>query len=216
MLNILLSISLLFGDVSTENISKSTVKTVYTVTTKKCYITHCETQTLSYYGSGTVIKQENGCSYIISCSHTLPGIGTLNIQTWDGKLYSGEILFKDVDYDLSILKINTPINACAVQLGDNETYGIETIIYKSGYPKGLKNIVAHGYCANQLMRANGSPLLSFAGMPDAISGDSGGGVHRASDGRLIGVIWGGDTGIGFRGRTLPDIRAFFKKNNFNP
>lgn len=202
-------LSFLLMGVSEEEVQKSTVKITHIYEQKK----NNETSRIFYNGSGTIIKKTDTYFDVLTCDHVLEGNKKVTVDIWDKTKYEAFILNRDKEKDLALLRVFKKANICEAPIADNEDYSIKTVFYKSGYGSGNVAVVKKGACLGIFRKANGSDLFSFLGTVPGYSGDSGGGIHRTSDGRLIGVLWGSrdDT---LRARMIPEIREFLRNSNW--
>lgn len=193
-----------------ENIVRASVKTQHRIQVDKSIVTQS--------GSGTIIKQEKDCFWVLSCAHAFEynakyGEGKIAIYIHNGQIYPATLVSYDVVRDISLLKVLFKPDISAAKLAKEAKYTRGETIFKSGYPKGLKHILAKGECTGWFSNSVRDPSVwSFIGSVVAISGDSGGGSFN-EQGELIGVNWG-SLPDGLRSRMLGDIRIFLKRVDF--
>ena len=172
-------------------------------------------------GSGTVIKKTAGAFYVLSCRHVVEhegaiGNGRLTLITHDGKRYRASVVAHSAQADLSIMKATGAADVEAVRVADAEEYTPGTRVIKVGYPGGGPRVVLEGEMCNFYNRSVDHPeVISTVATAQSLSGDSGGGLFRAGDRQLVGVIWGG-SGDGLRAVRLTDIRTLLRKAAVTP
>lgn len=179
-----------------------------------------------FSGSGTVIRKEGNTLWVLTCSHIaererdVPG-SKVTVKTFGGTVYPAEWCYWNHSNkrDLAIVKAKVPDGAkpdCEVaELATSEDYATDKWVLKSGYPGDTKG--KHSLYRGQILGVRGYK----SGYPDisilhasAMSreGDSGGGLWRYDDGKLIGVVWGRDGDYSASlSTTLKDIRWFLSQ-----
>lgn len=164
-------------------------------------------------GSGTVVGKTGGGFLVLSCAHVVEfegryGKGELVVTTRKGKDCKAKLLAWDAKRDLSLMEVTAKgADVEVALLADDEGYAKGEAVFKCGYPGGGRFRKGEGKIL-RLTETNDGYLNLLADAPSA-SGDSGGGVYRSSDGRLIGVLWGGRED-GLRARRLPEIKSFLE------
>lgn len=198
--------------VTEDEVKKSTIKMV-SVTETPVGIN--EKSILHYFGSGTVIKKTDTYFDVLTCQHIEPKLNrkSSHVHIWDNSKLPATILHKDEARDLAIWRVLGTADVRAVEIATQEDYSINTSFYKAGFPNGNAFKCKKGVSLGMFKKSNESNFFSFLGSVEAISGDSGGGIHRIPDGKLIGVTWGcrDDT---LRARMIPEIHDFIKNSNW--
>ncbi len=175
-------------------------------------------QSMVQCGSGTVVRVDQGSFYVLTCSHVVSikkvvGTGKTEVLLSDKQKYAGKILGYDVNRDLSLIRCDYATGIVPAKFADDEP-AFETPIVISGYPNGREHALRFGKIMNDCSFSKADPTVKhMIVQPQVIFGDSGGGVFRRSDGRQIGVLWGGTAGNTYVNRIV-DIRIFFKAINF--
>ena len=152
-------------------------------------------------GSGVIIDAKNGL--IITNNHVVKNADEITIKLSDGRSFSAELVGRDADTDVAVVKINGK-NLIPISLSDSDTLRVGDFVVAIGNPFGLGQTVTSG-----IVSALGRSGLGVAGYEDLIQtdasinpGNSGGALVNL-DGRLVGVntaIYsqsGGNIGIGF-------------------
>ena len=144
-------------------------------------------------GSGTVIEIENGSGLVITNRHVAGRDGaraTLNFP--DGKRVAAETIAVSSDADLAALDFAADHNFPRVSLAE-KTPTTSTAIYQVGYPMGQGPVQRSGHTAG--MGSYSGRAYNLELRLASYFGDSGSGIFRQSDGRLVAVLWGGANGV---------------------
>lgn len=179
-------------------------------------------------GIGTgIIVSENG--YILSNSHvTGEKYSSCYVTLDNGNVYTANVVWSDVDLDLSICKINAN-GLTPVVFGDSGSIKVGQSVYAIGNPIGFefRRTVTSGIISatNRTIRIQENEIDSY--MTDLIQTDAtinpgnSGGPLLLADGSVIGINTvkvSSAEGIGFAVPTnviLPVINSFISSNTFN-
>lgn len=158
-----------------------------------------ETQSL---GSGVIVDAKNG--YILTNNHVIEDAIEITVTLRDGRELKAEILGRDPDTDIAVIKVNDP-HLTSIRLGDSSKLRVGDFVVAIGNPFGLGQTVTSG-----IVSALGRSGLGIESYEDFIQtdapinvGNSGGALVNLR-GELIGIntaILGGNgqgnIGIGF-------------------
>ena len=158
-----------------------------------------ETQSL---GSGVIVDAKNG--YILTNNHVIEDAIEITVTLRDGRELKAEILGRDPDTDIAVIKVNDP-HLTSIKLGDSTKLRVGDFVVAIGNPFGLGQTVTSG-----IVSALGRSGLGIESYEDFIQtdapinvGNSGGALVNLR-GELIGIntaILGGggqgNIGIGF-------------------
>lgn len=144
-------------------------------------------------GSGTVVKVEPGRMLVVTCDHVVGrGPATIVVTTCDGVKHAAKLVASRPSRDLALLEIRLsgPTKAQAATLATGESYQEGTATFRVGYPGGQsKARVVPGELTHHRLGDPRHPgWESVNSTVPAASGHSGGGLFRASDGAMIGVV----------------------------
>lgn len=169
-------------------------------------------------GSGVIIDSNNG--YILTNNHVIENANIIQIQLNDGKELDAEIIGKDSQTDIALLKIknskknkNKNINLKSINIADSDKLKVGDFAVAIGNPFGLGQTATLG-----IISALGRNGLNIEGLENFIQTDASinrgnsGGALVDLKGELIGINTailapeGGNIGIGF---AIPSNMAKF-------
>jgi len=173
-------------------------------------------------GSGSILDKEGR---ILTNYHVVQDAEKLEVALSNKKNYPAQVLGKDPDNDLAVIKINAPpAELSPVQLGNSEELFVGQKVLAIGNPFGFDRTLTTGIIsglARQLKSEITGRLIEAVIQTDAaINPGNSGGPLLDSHGRMIGIntmIYspsGGSVGIGFAvpvktaKRVIADIQAY--------
>lgn len=161
-------------------------------------------------GSGVIIRADG---YILTNNHVVEGADALKVELFDGRRLDAEIVGRDPQTDLAVIKINDP-NITPAVLGDSESTQVGDWVLAFGSPFGLDQTVTAGIISAknrvQGIVGDGSGFEDFLQTDAAINPGNSGGPLVNLRGEVIGINTaiasrsGGYNGIGF---TIPTSLA---------
>ena len=135
-------------------------------------------------GSG-VIVDDNG--HIVTNHHVIANADLIRVQVADGRVAEAQIVGRDPDTDLAVLKIALTGLPVAV-MGHSDQLKVGDIVLAIGNPIGLSQTVTHG-----IVSATSRQQLGIAALEDFIQTDApinfgnSGGALVDSSGALVGI-----------------------------
>lgn len=191
------------GDVSSLNAASAIAEKVMPSVVGISTVSEQQRQTIFGTQSGTVqgvgtgiIVSEDG--YILTNSHVINdgNTETITVDLYDGKTYSGKVLWNDSSLDLAIVKIDAS-GLTAAELGDSDKVAIGDYAIAIGNPMGLnyERSVTSGIISglNRSITTSDESTGSTNNMDGLIqtdaainSGNSGGPLINSS-GQVIGI-----------------------------
>jgi putative serine protease PepD len=157
--------------------------------------------------------------YILTNTHvvTLDGAsntGTIEVTTYDGKLYKGKVVGTDPIVDLAVIKIDGASGLKPIEFANSSNLNVGDQAVAIGAPLGLSNTVTDGIVS----ALNRSIQIASSAVPNSASGqDSSGGGSGSNNGQGPFDFWnfgqnpGDNTGSGTTGQTatisLPVIQT---------
>lgn len=135
-------------------------------------------------GSGVILDPSG---QIVTNHHVIDRAAAIRVQLADGRSAEAEIIGRDPDTDLALLKIDLP-NLPSIRLGRSDTLAVGDVVLAIGNPIGLAQTVTQG-----IVSATGRDQLGIATFENFIQTDApinpgnSGGALVNTRGELIGV-----------------------------
>lgn len=148
-------------------------------------------------GSGVIISEDG---YIVTNNHVVSDATSLKVTTTDGKEYNADIVGKDSQTDLAVIKIDAN-NLLPATLGDSDSLQVGDPAIAIGNPLGeLGGTVTTGIIsATDRQITIDDETMTLLQTDAAINpGNSGGGLFNA-DGNLIGIVNAKESSSGIEG-----------------
>jgi S1-C subfamily serine protease len=150
-------------------------------------------------GSGFVFSSDG---YIFTNAHVIARPGKLRVTLLDGNEYESEIIGKDEDTDIAILKIYGNGYSVAA-LGDSSMLKIGQFLIAIGNPLGYQHSVSTGVLSGvgrTLRTSNGRNIENVLQTDAALNPGNSGGPLIDTSGQVVGIntaIIGGAQGLSF-------------------
>jgi putative serine protease PepD len=121
-------------------------------------------------GSGVILSDDNGTAYVLTNTHvvTLDGAsanGTVEVTTYDGKLYKASVVGTDPIVDLAVIKFSAS-DLTPIEWGDSSKINVGDRVVAIGAPLGLANTVTDGIVS----ALNRSIQIASSAAPNSSSG----------------------------------------------
>ena len=135
-------------------------------------------------GSGVILDP---AGQIVTNHHVIDNATSIRVQLADGRSAEAQVIGRDPDTDLALLKIDLP-NLPAIRLGRSDTLRVGDVVLAIGNPIGLAQTVTQG-----IVSATGRDQLGIATFENFIQTDApinpgnSGGALINTRGELIGV-----------------------------
>lgn len=135
-------------------------------------------------GSGVILDPSG---QIVTNHHVIDEAAAIRVQLADGRSAQAEIIGRDPDTDLAVLKIDLP-NLPSIRLGRSDALNVGDVVLAIGNPIGLAQTVTQG-----IVSATGRDQLGIATFENFIQTDApinpgnSGGALVNTRGELIGV-----------------------------
>ncbi len=121
-------------------------------------------------GSGVILSSDG---YVLTNTHvvTLDGAsasGTIEVTTYDGKLYTAKVVGTDPIVDLAVIKLDHASGLQPIEFGDSSKINVGDKVVAIGAPLALPNTVTDGIVS----AVNRSIQIASSAVPNNSSGDS--------------------------------------------
>lgn len=154
----------------------------------------------SSLGSGFVIDEEG---FIVTNNHVIEGADEIEVTFADGKTFPADLIGRDPDTDIAVLKIDAPYPLPAVKFANSDDIEVGDWVIAIGNPFGLGGSVSAGIVSARNRDINAGAYDDFIQTDAAINKGNSGGPLFNLDGEVVGVNTaiisptGGSVGIGF-------------------
>lgn len=148
-------------------------------------------------GSGFIIDPEG---YIVTNNHVIEGADEIVVKLKNGKEFDAEIVGRDPNTDLALLKVKSPENFQALKLGDSDQLKVGQWVVAIGSPFGLEQTVTAGIVSAKGRVIGSGPYDDFIQTDASINPGNSGGPLTNMEGEVIGIntaIVASGQGIGF-------------------
>lgn len=156
------------------------------------------TSVLSGSGSGVIVSQDG---YILTCNHVVEGAEKIIVYLNSGESYEAQLIGLDSITDLAVIKIDAADLPYA-KLGDSSELKVGENVFAIGNALGeLSNTYTSGSISglDRVIEIDGVSMTLLQTDAAINKGNSGGGLFRASDGALIGIVNAKSSGSGIEG-----------------
>ncbi len=148
-------------------------------------------------GSGFIIDEEG---YIVTNNHVIENADKIEVILKDEKEFDAEIVGRDPNTDLALIKIKAKRDFPVLKFGDSDTLKIGQWVMAIGNPFGLGHTVTAGIVSAKGRVIGSGPYDDFIQTDASINPGNSGGPLLSLDGEVIGIntaIIAGGQGIGF-------------------
>ncbi|RYZ63805.1 MAG: trypsin-like serine protease [Proteobacteria bacterium] len=135
-------------------------------------------------GSGVIVDR---AGHIVTNNHVIEGATQINVQLADGRTGAVQIIGRDPDTDLAVLKTDLT-RLPVMRLGRTDTLQVGDIVLAIGNPLGLSQTVTHGIVsAKERAQLGVATYESFLQTDAAINEGNSGGALVNGRGELVGI-----------------------------
>ncbi|MBW2575662.1 MAG: DegQ family serine endoprotease [Deltaproteobacteria bacterium] len=148
-------------------------------------------------GSGFIIGK-NG--YIVTNNHVVENADKIEVILKDEKEFDAEIVGRDANTDLALIKIKPDSDLPVLLFGDSDALKVGQWVIAIGNPFGLEHTVTAGIVSAKGRVIGSGPYDDFIQTDASINPGNSGGPLINMDGKVIGIntaIIAGGSGIGF-------------------
>jgi serine protease DegS len=135
-------------------------------------------------GSGVIVDPQG---HIITNHHVLANATVVRVQLADGRVGDAQVVGRDPDSDLAVLKIDLP-SLPVVPFGRSDTLKVGDVVLAIGNPLGLSQTVTHGIVsATSRQQLGVATFEDFIQTDAAINVGNSGGALIDTTGALVGI-----------------------------
>ncbi len=148
-------------------------------------------------GSGFVIDAKG---YIVTNNHVVENADKVQVILRDGDRFEAEVIGRDPNTDIALIKIVTDRSLPAVRMGDSDKLQVGQWVMAFGNPFGLENTVTAGIVSAKGRVIGSGPYDDFIQTDASINPGNSGGPLMNMRGEVVGIstaIVAGGQGIGF-------------------
>ena len=148
-------------------------------------------------GSGFIIDKEG---YIVTNNHVIEDADKIKVKLKNGKEFDAEIVGRDSNTDIALIKIKSKNNLSVLQLGDSDALKVGQWVVAIGSPFGLEHTVTAGIVSAKGRIIGSGPYDDFIQTDASINPGNSGGPLINMKGEVVGIntaIIASGQGIGF-------------------
>jgi serine protease Do len=148
-------------------------------------------------GSGFIIDKHG---FIVTNNHVVENADQITVQLNNGKEYDADIIGRDPNTDLALIKIKPTDDLPYIELGDSNTLKVGQWVMAIGNPFGLEHTVTAGIVSAMGRVIGSGPYDDFIQTDASINPGNSGGPLLDMNGKVVGIntaIVAGGQGIGF-------------------
>ena len=148
-------------------------------------------------GSGFIIDKEG---YVVTNNHVIENADEIQVILKDEKVYEAEIIGRDANTDIALIKIQSDDNFAVLEIGDSDALKVGQWVVAIGNPFGLENTVTAGIVSAKGRIVESGLYDDFIQTDASINPGNSGGPLLNMDGEVVGIntmILAGGHGIGF-------------------
>jgi serine protease Do len=148
-------------------------------------------------GSGFIIDREG---HIVTNNHVIEGADEITVRLSNDKEYDAEIVGRDPNTDLALIKIKGASNLVPLKMGDSDQLEIGSWVVAMGSPFGLEQTVTAGIVSAKGRVIGSGPYDDFIQTDASINPGNSGGPLLNMNGEVVGIntaIVAQGQGIGF-------------------
>ena len=148
-------------------------------------------------GSGFIIDKQG---YIVTNNHLIEGADEIEVKLKNGKEFDAEIVGRDPNTDIALIKIKSKNNLSVLKLGDSDALKVGQWVVAIGSPFGLEHTVTAGIVSAKGRIIGSGPYDDFIQTDASINPGNSGGPLINMKGEVIGIntaIIASGQGLGF-------------------
>jgi len=148
-------------------------------------------------GSGFIIERDG---YIVTNNHVIEGADEIKVSLANDKEFDAEIVGRDPNTDLALIKIKDASDLVPLKLGDSDKLLVGSWVVAMGSPFGLEQTVTAGIVSAKGRVIGSGPYDDFIQTDASINPGNSGGPLLNMNGEVVGIntaIVAQGQGIGF-------------------
>ncbi|MCP4111062.1 MAG: DegQ family serine endoprotease [Desulfobacteraceae bacterium] len=148
-------------------------------------------------GSGFIIEKDG---YIVTNNHVIEDADKIRVKLNNGDEYDAEIVGRDPNTDLALIKIKSDKNLPFIELGNSDNLKVGEWVVAIGSPFGLEHTVTAGIVSAKGRVIGSGPYDDFIQTDASINPGNSGGPLINMDAEVVGIntaIIASGQGIGF-------------------
>lgn len=148
-------------------------------------------------GSGFIIGKDG---FIVTNNHVIENADKIEVILKNEKEFDAEIVGRDANTDLALIKIKAIGNLPVLKFGDSDTLSVGQWVMAIGNPFGLEHTVTAGIVSAKGRVIGSGPYDDFIQTDASINPGNSGGPLLNMEGEVVGIntaIVAGGQGIGF-------------------
>ena len=148
-------------------------------------------------GSGFIIDREG---HIVTNNHVIEGADEIKVRLSNEKEYDAEIVGRDPNTDLALIKIKGAADLVPLKMGDSDQITVGSWVVAMGSPFGLEQTVTAGIVSAKGRVIGNGPYDDFIQTDASINPGNSGGPLLNMNGEVVGIntaIVAQGQGIGF-------------------
>jgi len=148
-------------------------------------------------GSGFIIDKDG---YIVTNNHVVENADQIKVKLADEREYDAEIVGRDPNTDLALIKISADTDLVPIQMGDSDRLLVGNWVVAIGSPFGLEQTVTAGIVSAKGRIIGFGPYEDFIQTDASINPGNSGGPLVNLQGEVVGIntaIVASGQGIGF-------------------
>ncbi|MBW2433792.1 MAG: DegQ family serine endoprotease [Deltaproteobacteria bacterium] len=148
-------------------------------------------------GSGFIIDREG---HIVTNNHVIEGADEITVRLSNEKEYDAEIVGRDPNTDLALIKIKGAADLVPLKMGDSDQLTVGSWVVAMGSPFGLEQTVTAGIVSAKGRVIGSGPYDDFIQTDASINPGNSGGPLLNMNGEVVGIntaIVAQGQGIGF-------------------
>jgi serine protease Do len=148
-------------------------------------------------GSGFIIDRKG---YVVTNNHVIEDADQIKVKLDDNKEFDAEVVGRDPNTDLALLKIESKEDLPVITMGDSDDLKIGQWVVAIGSPFGLERTVTAGIVSAKGRVIGSGPYDDFIQTDASINPGNSGGPLLNMKGEVVGIntaIIASGTGIGF-------------------